>query len=106
MAGYPNYLPADRLFLGRLSEAVSSRSIRNHPNAIRTYKLAIRADSFLERRSPRRSGFGRKKSGVTGGWPNPGSCMSLARVRAMKTEQMKPEQWQRIEQLYHAALEL
>src|SRR5262245_45126165 len=105
MAGYPNYLPADRLFLGRLSEAVSSLSIRNHCNVIRTGKLAIRIDSFLDRRSPRGSAFGRKRSGVTGGWSNPGSCMSLARVRTMRTEQMKPEQWQRIEQLYHAALE-
>jgi hypothetical protein len=68
MAEYPNYLPADRLFLGRLSEAVSSRSIRNHRNAIRTDKLAIRTDSFLFRRSPRRSAFGRKRSGATGGW--------------------------------------
>jgi len=47
MVRRPNYLPANWLFLGRLSQAVLSRSILNHGNAIRTDKLAIRSDSFI-----------------------------------------------------------
>jgi hypothetical protein len=57
MARYPNYLPADRLFLARLSEAVSSRSIRNHRYAIRTDKLAIRSDSYTRKEIAEALGF-------------------------------------------------
>jgi hypothetical protein len=67
MAWRPNYLPADRLFLARLSEAVSSRSIRNHHKAIRTDELVIRSDSFFREEIAEALGDGRKRSGVIGG---------------------------------------
>src|SRR5262245_14397766 len=42
----------------------------------------------------------RRPSCAIGGWPNRGFCMN-----SMGGQAMTPERWQRIEQLYHSALE-
>src|SRR5262249_61625466 len=46
----PKHLPTDELFLERLSKAVSSSSIRNNRNAIRSDSPAIRPDRFSDQR--------------------------------------------------------
>src|SRR5262245_60511925 len=52
------------------------------------------------KRPPRPWTFRSRRFTATGDWPGPGCC-----AYRVEESRMKPERWQRIEQLYHASLE-